>query len=224
MGVVFCGCSDSLESSALSNPPEQLTPSQKNTGHLTPGGSRLSRTSSTASSLRDRFSSPDRKSRRPSATRRPSTAFQPHKGWVSSKNPLVLCTAKGVKRKLTSLGLDRQEFSVDDETNEVEVDQEYRQRGQGSTGYAAMRRHSQLLRRRNTQSTVLSNVDSTDDEGTETPDTGVPIEEQSGDDDGEEEDEEEEVDEGTVKADEYEPSEADSVESFTLKVSSNSTL
>lgn len=109
---------------------------------------------------------------------------------------------------------------MDDETNEVEVDQEYRQRGQGSTGYAAMRRHSQLLRRRNTA--ALSNVDSTDDEGTQTPDTGVPVEEQSGDDDGEGEDGEEEVDEGTVKADEYEPSEAGSVESFTLKVSSNS--
>lgn len=113
---------------------------------------------------------------------------------------------------------------MDDETNEVEVDQEYRQRGQGSTGYAAMRRHSQLLRRRNTQPAVLSNVDSMDDEGMQIPETGVPIEEQSGDDDGGLEDrEEEEVEEGTVKADEYEPSEADSVESFTLKVSSTIT-
>lgn len=106
---------------------------------------------------------------------------------------------------------------MDDETNEVEVDLEHRQRGQGSTSYAAMRRHSQLLRRRNTQPTVLSNVDSTDDEGAETSDTGAPIEEQSGEDEGEED--RGEADEGTVKADEYEPSEADSVESFTLKVS-----
>lgn len=106
---------------------------------------------------------------------------------------------------------------MDDETNEVEVDLEQRQR-QGSTGYA-MRRHSQLLRRRNTQPTILSNVESTDDDDdddTESPDPEAPLEEQSGED--EEDEDREDVDEGTVKADEYEPSEADSVESFTLKV------
>lgn len=212
--VVYSGSLDSF-TSALSNPSEQLTLDQQNPENLTTGGTdRLSRTSSAASSLKERFSSPDRRPRRPSATRRTSTAFQPHKGWDSPSTPLY--TTKGVQRKLTSLCLGSQEFSVDDETTEVEVDLEQKQRGHGSTGYAAMRRHSQLLRRRNTQPTILSNVDSTDDEDTQPIETTVPIEEQSGEEEGEEG--EDGAEEGTVKADEYEPSDAGSVESFTLKV------
>ncbi|KAH8154306.1 uncharacterized protein LAJ45_02074 [Morchella importuna] len=172
--------------SALSNNPSEHQLTAQNTDHLTTGGTgRLSRTSSAASSLRGRFSSSDKKPRRPSATRRASTLFQPHKG---------------------------QEFSVDDETDEVEVDLEQKQRGHGGTGYTAMRRHSNILRRRGTQ--PLPNVDSTDDEGDST-ETAGPIEEQSGEDEEEQQDDGEE--EGTVRADDYEPSDAGSVESFTLK-------
>lgn len=112
-----------------------------------------------------------------------------------------------------SLRNNRQEFSVDDETDEVEVDLEQKQRGHGGTGYTAMRRHSNILRRRGTQ--PLPNVDSTDDEGDST-ETAGPIEEQSGEDEEEQQDDGEE--EGTVRADDYEPSDAGSVESFTLKV------
>ncbi|RPA91932.1 hypothetical protein L873DRAFT_1711994 [Choiromyces venosus 120613-1] len=144
--------------------------------------SRLSTTSSAASSLRGRISSPDKKTRRPSTTRRTSTVGQPHKG---------------------------QEFSVDDETDEVEEDLGQRHRGAaGSTGFAAMRRHSQLLRRRMAPQTALSNVDSLDDESTSQPDDPPS---------GDQETEEEDGEEGTVRGETYEASEADSVESFTLK-------
>jgi len=109
-------------------------------------------------------------------------------------------------------GHGRQEFSVDDETDEVEEDLGQRHRGAtGSTGFAAMRRHSQLLRRRTTPQTALSNVDSTDDEPTFQQDD-PPSEEQ-------ETEEEEDGEEGTVRGEPYEASNAGSVESFTLKVS-----
>ncbi|CAZ86548.1 unnamed protein product [Tuber melanosporum] len=145
--------------------------------------SRLSRTSSAASSLRGRISSPDRKPRRPSTTRRTSTVGHPHKG---------------------------QEFSVDDETDEVEEDLGQRHRSAtGSTGFSAMRRHSQLLRRRTTPQTALSDVDSMG---------GEPVSQQ-GDPPSEEQETEGEEDgeERTVRGGTYEASDAGSVESFTLK-------
>ncbi|KAL7276660.1 hypothetical protein RUND412_000320 [Rhizina undulata] len=148
--------------------------------------SRRSRNSSPSSSTRELASSLERRPRRPSATRRSSSIIQPHKG---------------------------QEFSVDDEPSEVEGDLEQKQRnlaqtGHGSTGYGGMRRRSQLLRRRATQHTVLSNVESVDDEA-EIQSTNAP-------DDVEQNDSDEE-DNGTVRGGSYPSSEADSVESFTLK-------
>lgn len=98
----------------------------------------------------------------------------------------------------------RPEFSVDDNESEVEEDlntQRIRATVPGSTSFAQMRRQS-LLRRR---STAIGSAAAADDEHTEHSDMG--------EDDGEGEDEGEE---GTDD-ESYEPSEADSVESFTLK-------
>lgn len=101
---------------------------------------------------------------------------------------------------------------MDDETDEVEGDLEQKHRGvAGSTGFAGMRRHPQILRRRTTQQTALSNVDSADDESPAAPDDGTPSDEL--------ETEEGEGEEGTVRAETYEASDSGSAESFTLKVS-----
>ncbi|PWW72990.1 hypothetical protein C7212DRAFT_354220 [Tuber magnatum] len=171
-------------------------------------GSRLSRTSSAASSLRGRISSPGERPRRPSATRRTSTVGQPHKGCVLQESRRLPWRLFG--KAYIANGHDRQEFSVDDETDEVEEDLGQRHRGvAGSTGFAAKRRHSQLLRRRTTPQTILSNVGSIDDETMS----------QQDDSPGEEQETEEEGDgeEGTVRGETYQASDAGSVESFTLK-------
>lgn len=98
----------------------------------------------------------------------------------------------------------RPEFSVDDNQSEVEEDlntQRIRGTIPGSTSYSQMRRHS-LLRKRPTVGGPA------DDEEMERPEIG-------------EEDELGEGEGGEGSGDEsYEPSEADSVESFTLKVGS----
>ena len=100
----------------------------------------------------------------------------------------------------------RPEFSVDDNESEVEEDlQTQRVRGTlGSTSYSAMRRHS-LLRRR---STAI---------GAHSLPEGEPSEHSDSGEEGQTE--HEDADEHGSGDESYEPSEADSVESFTLKVS-----
>ena len=100
----------------------------------------------------------------------------------------------------------RPEFSVDDNQSEVEEDlntQRIRGTIPGSTGYSGMRRHS-LMRRRQTIGGAA------DDEEMERPEVGEEDEQGSG-----------EGDDGSGD-ESYEPSEADSVESFTLKVGRHS--
>ncbi|KAI5778945.1 Sodium/calcium exchanger protein-domain-containing protein [Geopyxis carbonaria] len=102
----------------------------------------------------------------------------------------------------------RKGFSADDETSEIEEDWEHQRATaasvHGSTGYSTMRkRRSQLLRRRGTQTARSTVEESVDEE---------PPSSAEADDENEHEHEE-----GTVRADSYEPSEAGSVESFTLK-------
>lgn len=93
----------------------------------------------------------------------------------------------------------RPEFSVDDNQSEVEEDLNTQRVRGTSTSYSQMRRHS-LLRRRPTAGGPA------DDEEMECPEVGGEDEEGEGEGDGGSGDES------------YEPSEADSVESFTLKV------
>ncbi|KAI5848139.1 Sodium/calcium exchanger protein-domain-containing protein [Tricharina praecox] len=156
-----------------------------NTARERPAGgaeqpSTLSRASS-KSSLRD-IVSPDKKVRaRPSNIRRASSTH-PHKG---------------------------QEFSAEDEPEEVEEDQRARTASSiSSISFSGMRRRSQLLRRRTTQQ-VLPNVEDDPDESSD-QETSQAAAQQAEQDDVE-------AEEGTMRADSYESSDAGSVNSFTLK-------
>jgi Ca2+:H+ antiporter len=171
--------------------------------------SRLSRSSS-RSSLQVTSPDRDRKARRPSTQRRSSSVAQPHKGYAARIRSNY--TRKS-STMYANIVLRRQEFSAEDEPEEVEEDWEIQRiRPQGSTGFSGMRRRSQLLRRRATQQ--LAGVD-------DASEGGVPARPEAGTGPPAEEDEAE-PEEGTVRADSdsYEASEAGSVESFTLKVSS----
>lgn len=129
--------------------------------------------------------SPERKPRRPSAPRR-STSAHPHK-W--------------------------QEFSTEDELNEVEDDWVHHRVRTASShanpAYSGMRRRSQILRRRGTQPATLSNLeDSSDEDRSGEAELSVhPA--------GELHDTEHE--DATVRAESYDGSETSSAESFTLK-------
>lgn len=98
----------------------------------------------------------------------------------------------------------RPEFSVDDNESEIEVDlstQRIRPSGPGGTSHSQMRRHS-LLRRRSTGPGAP--IDDTRSEHSD-----VVEDDEAGDDEAEDLGEENNS---------YAPSDADSVESFTLKV------
>lgn len=127
------------------------------------------------------------------------------RGRVTSASDKKSRRPAGSRRNSThpnTISKPRPEFSVDDNESEIEEDlntQRIRGAIQGSTSYSQMRRHS-LLRRRTTAGGAG------EDEHTEHSDAGeidneVEIEGEEG--------------EGTGS---YAPSEADSVESFTLKV------
>ena len=168
--------------------------------------SRLSRSSS-KSSLRVTSPDRDRKARRPSTQRRSSSVAQPHKGYAAR---IRFNYTRKCSTMRANIVLRRQEFSAEDEPEEVEEDWGIQRiRPQGSTGFSGMRRRSQLLRRRATHGVdeaLEGGVPARPEAG-----TGPPVEEDGA-----------EPEEGTVRADSdsYEASEAGSVESFTLKVSS----
>lgn len=141
----------------------------------------LSRTSS-RSSLRDIVVPPDRKPRRPANVRRISSTAQPHKG---------------------------QEFSAEDQPDEIEEDHRARTVSSGgSTAYSGMRRRSQILRRRTTQSALPNVQDEFDEESSDPESSAVPHSSEQPD---------AEVEEGTMRGESYEPSDAGSANSFTLK-------
>jgi hypothetical protein len=104
----------------------------------------------------------------------------------------------------------RQEFSAEDEPDEVEEDQRARTASSvASTAFSGARRRSQGLRRRTTQSVLPNAQGDLDEESSEHESSTMPQSSEQPD---------AEVEEGTMRAESYEPSDAGSVNSFTLKV------
>ena len=105
----------------------------------------------------------------------------------------------------------RQEFSAEDEPEEVEEDQRARTASSiPSVSYSGMRRRSQLLRRRTTQQ-VRPNVDDDLDEQSSDHEVSQAAAQQA-------EQDEAEAEEDAMRAESFPSSDAGSVNSFTLKV------